>query len=62
MLHFDLVFLYPLVRAVCFMGAKEVRPANWYGSKNRMERLRVVLNALGSFVLRALPVVKQWMK
>ena len=37
------------MRAVCSIRAKEARPANWYGSKNRMERHRVALNVLGSF-------------
>src|SRR6266851_411309 len=44
-------------RAVCFIRAKKVRPANWYGSKGRVSEGGAALNALGSLAFLARPVV-----
>jgi hypothetical protein len=50
-------FSYPLVMAVRFVRAKKVRPADWYGSKDRASQGRVALNVLGSLTYLAFPPV-----
>ena len=49
-------------RAVCFIRAKKVRPANWYGSKGRVSEGGAALNALGSLAFLARPLVNHWTK
>jgi len=51
------LFLYPLVRAVCFIRAKQVRHANWSGSKGRVSEDGDALNALGFLEFLARPLV-----
>ena len=51
------LFQYPLVRVVCFIRAKKVRAADWYGSKGRVSKGGAALNALGSLAFLARPVV-----
>jgi hypothetical protein len=50
-----------LARAVC-IRPKKVRPANWYGSKDRVLRGGVALNALGCLTLPICSRVNHWMK
>ncbi len=53
---FGVLFLYPLVRAVCFIRAKKVRPAGWYGG--RLPGDGVAPNAVGSLILLGPPVTQ----
>jgi hypothetical protein len=48
-----------LVRAVCIIRAKKVRPANWYGSKDCVSWDGVALNALGCLTLLGGPLAKR---
>ena len=54
---FGVLFLYPLVRAVCFIRVTKVHPANWYGSKGRVSEGGAAPNALGSLAFLARPLV-----